>query len=50
MKRENKIFIWSMLVGGLLVPLTRISFLNWQWWVYVLIVIPAAFWAFETEG
>lgn len=46
MSKKIKNLIWGGLVGGLTVPLFRYSFLDWQWWVYILIVIIAGFWAF----
>jgi len=42
-----KKFIWGALVGGLILPLFGFSVLNWQWWIYVLIIIIGAFWAKE---
>ena len=39
--------IWGALLGGLIFPLFGFSLLNWQWWVYVLIVIFGAYWAFD---
>ena len=42
-----KEFIWGAIVGGLVLPLFGFSVLNWQWWIYVLIIIIGAFWAFE---
>ena len=42
-----KKIIWGALIGGLVPLLFGFSFLNWQWWIYVLIIIIGAFLAFE---
>lgn len=41
-----KKIIWEALLGGLPTLLFGYSFLDWEWWVYVLTILIGAFWAF----
>jgi len=42
-----KKFIWAVLIGALPTLLFGVSYLDWQWWIYALIMITGAFWICE---